>query len=342
MGTKSFRTLEEYADDFWEFLKAKNNQVVPEKNKKKYVFIQTHNYLQTLYCELDKKVTQYVKENSKIDTATTLPLLYEILDEKDSLFDDTAFLENANPDNAGSILKEWKSEFAAATCQCLEELFDSLPEERKEQIYRQISLLFVKSRFILKNTGVVIAGYGTSEIFPKIASFWVEGVIGNHIKMALVEGKSNLQDDEFATKIIPFAQDEVVWTFLGGIAPDIHEFVITYWDDLLTAEDQKSLENFEKKMSNHLQMGYTQPVLDMVSVLPKSDLAAMAESLVNLTVFKRKISKSIETVAGPIDVAVISRADGFIWVKRKHYFQPELNQHFFANYFRRANNGKER
>jgi len=27
-----------------------------------------------------------------------------------------------------------------------------------------------------------------------------------------------------------------------------------------------------------------------------------------------------ETVAGPIDVAIISKGDGLIWIKRKHYF----------------------
>ena len=41
-----------------------------------------------------------------------------------------------------------------------------------------------------------------------------------------------------------------------------------------------------------------------------------------------------ETVGGPIDVAVISKGDGFVWIKRKHYFKPELNPHFIKNYFR--------
>jgi hypothetical protein len=39
-----------------------------------------------------------------------------------------------------------------------------------------------------------------------------------------------------------------------------------------------------------------------------------------------------ETVGGPIDVAVISKGDGLIWIKRKHYFSPELNRQFFVNY----------
>jgi hypothetical protein len=60
----------------------------------------------------------------------------------------------------------------------------------------------------------------------------------------------------------------------------------------------------------------------------------MAESLVNLTSFKRKVTMESETVAGPIDVALITKGDGFIWIKRKHYFKAELNPQFLANYYR--------
>jgi hypothetical protein len=48
----------------------------------------------------------------------------------------------------------------------------------------------------------------------------------------------------------------------------------------------------------------------------------------------------METVAGPIDVAVISKGDGFIWIKRKHYFSPELNPHFQGLYLRGLTHGK--
>jgi len=50
---------------------------------------------------------------------------------------------------------------------------------------------------------------------------------------------------------------------------------------------------------------------------------------------KRKMSQGIETVGGPIDVAVISKGDGFVWIKRKHYFKPELNVPFLENYLER-------
>ncbi len=58
----------------------------------------------------------------------------------------------------------------------------------------------------------------------------------------------------------------------------------------------------------------------------------MAETLVNLTKFKRRVSPQEESVGGPIDVAVITKADGMIWMKRKHYFEPGLNPRAMARY----------
>ena len=64
-------------------------------------------------------------------------------------------------------------------------------------------------------------------------------------------------------------------------------------------------------------------------MLPKEELAEMAETLVNLTSFKRRVTPSAETVGGPTDVAVISKGDGLVWIKRKHYFDPALNHRYF-------------
>lgn len=44
----------------------------------------------------------------------------------------------------------------------------------------------------------------------------------------------------------------------------------------------------------------------------------MAEALVNLTAFlMRMTADQDETVAEPIDVALLSKGDGFMWIKHK-------------------------
>ncbi len=53
--------------------------------------------------------------------------------------------------------------------------------------------------------------------------------------------------------------------------------------------------------------------------------------MVSLTSFKRRVSLDLETVGGSIDVAVISKGDGFVWVQAKHHAKQELNPHLFGD-----------
>jgi hypothetical protein len=64
------------------------------------------------------------------------------------------------------------------------------------------------------------------------------------------------------------------------------------------------------------------------ALFERMDLAAFAESLVTVRAMKRKVTVGPETVGGPIDVAVISRHEGYILVERKHYFDAELNRRY--------------
>lgn len=73
---------------------------------------------------------------------------------------------------------------------------------------------------------------------------------------------------------------------------------------------------------------YTEPLLNTVVSLDKEDMANMAESFISLTSLVRRMQPGEETVGGPVDVAVISKGDGFVWINRKHYFRPELNAPF--------------
>ena len=104
---------------------------------------------------------------------------------------------------------------------------------------------------------------------------------------------------------------------------------------ILFKSSQKMLKEFLGDLNKYKKEEFSDPVLAVVAVLPRDELASMAESLIKLTSFKRRVSMDDETVAGAIDVAVISKSDGFVWINRKRYFDKELNPRFFANYNRR-------
>ena len=85
---------------------------------------------------------------------------------------------------------------------------------------------------------------------------------------------------------------------------------------------EETLAIAEAEMEQTVQAEYKNPLIEAITVLPKGELASMAEALVSLTAFKARMSADQrETVGGPIDVAVISKGDGFVWVKRKELFE---------------------
>jgi hypothetical protein len=105
-------------------------------------------------------------------------------------------------------------------------------------------------------------------------------------------------------------------------------------------ETTKALAGREASMDDKLDQDLAtyryrksvRPLLEAVRFLDKAEAASFAESLVSLTALKRRVSPDLETVGGSIDVVFISKHDGFAWIRRKHYFDPEFNPFFLRKY----------
>jgi uncharacterized protein (UPF0305 family) len=217
--------------------------------------------------------------------------------------------------------------------------------------------IFKNPEEYLGYSGVVLSGFGDNEVFPSAVGFKVSSVIDENIIMSKQEIHSINLDKN--AHILSFAQKDMIESFVYGIDPnfkseieegiqaslcEIQEVVI---ETMGISQEQKDIlnnsldETFNaignalfKRFDDYTAKSNVSPILSGVSMLPPEDLAMMAETLVNLTSFKRKISANqMETVGGPTDVAVITKGDGFVWIKKKHYFQADRNYHFFSNYF---------
>lgn len=223
-------------------------------------------------------------------------------------------------------------------------VFQKLPlSERSRVDLRRIGVnLLLRQGPWLENavTGVVIAGFGQRDYYPRSYHFMprarLDGILYHSAPEIQLVGNSG------QAVVQAFAQHEMVRTFLEGIDPRFRQ-AVSAWvgkilDGLTAVAPQLGpvapsvLSDFEKAIDELSGREFRNDVLGTVAILPKDELAAMAESLVNLTSFKRRVTMSQESVGGPIDVAVISKGDGFVWIKRKHYFEPGLNPHFFTRY----------
>ena len=207
---------------------------------------------------------------------------------------------------------------------------------------------------IFVSSGLVFTGYGEEEIYPSVFSYEVGFVING--VLSIIRGNPVQISNVNPASICPFAQTDVMLTILKGISPQIQSiyadsltktiqsFTNQLADRINTNDTQLaqqirgiSVEPFIQTFVNLSQQAqanhYTAPFVNSVASLEKEDLSDFAESLITLTSLKRKVSPDQETVGGPVDVIVISKGDGIIWMKRKHYFDAEKNHHFFSNYF---------
>ena len=92
--------------------------------------------------------------------------------------------------------------------------------------------------------------------------------------------------------------------------------------DKVAAMDLNEVEKvFEDSLVDYEKNNFIDGILDAVDNFNMSDVANMAESLVSLTYLQRHISSSEESVGGPVDVAVITKVNGFQWVKHKSWLQ---------------------
>lgn len=157
------------------------------------------------------------------------------------------------------------------------------------------------------------------------------------------------------------AQTDVMTTYITGISPLIENTFITSTIEaikLILSNIQNSVRAFNSDLStaigqidiNPIVQSYVNgitkfknekaisPLMNTIATMEKEDLAELAENLIYLTSLKRRITPDMESVGGPVDVAIVSKGDGFIWIKRKHYFDPTLNRCYFETYFENENN----
>ena len=357
---KAFETINNYADDFISFL-TKEKLLFAEQEEERYVRSSIYSYFALIVKEIDEQLSQIIKSEGEQETEEVKKIISQIIQSHFDRWEGADFLSQVPSDFVDNL----KEKYSKLMQEAKEHFFADISSVSSEQLTEIALNLFMKyptGMFSSGTSGVVIAGFGTEDMFPILLSFSIDGKVCGFLKHKKNDDQSTKIDFENDATIIPFAQREMVATFMTGVEPsyqiaiekDLQQLFAAYPQtlvdgiDKLSKQEKKELQLKLETISNeifsdyvdglneHRNRFYVNPIMRVVQMLPKDELAAMAESLINLTSFKRKVSMEEETVGGPIDVAVISKGDGFIWIKRKHYFDPELNQQFFANYYREA------
>lgn len=321
-GTR-FDLLEEYLDDFVRFLREEAHDLFPVEIQDNYVnwLIErtlVHDIRDMILEGLQQKV---LAQGGTLSEDEILEFSAKVVDQVCRIWEDSADLPV--PDGYGAVLEEaFRPHFDNAYDEHLGNV--TLPPGSKDRLWSMTASCLTKARWFNQHfTGVAFAGYGDRDLYPRLGVYQFESYVRGHLKHTMSQPllKVGPKPDESSAAIVPLAQDDVVRTIIEGVHPTFLELLQEHVDGFAEASGTVRTKMREQ---------FTNPIVNIVATLPKDELANMAETLVSMTSFMRRVSSNLETVGGPIDVAVISKKDGLVWINRKHYFKPNQNYHFFA------------
>jgi hypothetical protein len=355
IGSRTFGTIDEYVSHFVSFLKTNSRRLFPPEIQLQYFSHLAASAFRSIRKRAEDNIKQTISNKGKISHNNVQTAIEAEIEEYLKFLASKSPLAGITQARTAQLRRRYLRMLGSVKSS----VFQKLPLSSKAS--SKLSLIpfevFRRSAFNDSDSGVVIAGFGDDEMFPLLTSMVFGGVADNILRYEINQ-KIKISHDRSAL-IKPFAQSEMVATFMEGIDPNCDNVIKSYWHTIirqfphdvanaipalssvqkrgliqkLLKAGEGILKEFHQKLREYQQKQHIYPVVDAIAVLPKDLLAEVAESLVNLTSFKRRISMtSAETVGGPIDVAVISRGDGFVWIKRKHYFKPELNPQFMSQY----------
>lgn len=336
LGKQTFPSLNDYLADFISYI---------ESNIKFYQF--------------DEKLYVYNIFNSVLEIYNNFVLAN---DDSDKAYNSTILkLDNFKKNQDDSASKYVEEKYAKDFIQTLEAdpNLRLLSKDKITNLCNSICNLFDTDYEVNDYLGFAIAGYGENDLYPKLVHIHISGLLNSKIKYRIVENPTI--DNNNQSSITPLAQRDVIDTFVFGInhkyimelakdIPDQFNDYIKSIDDNLFVPGKKDevLKKLQADGSNIilerivkiLVDSFMIPMISSVRSLPIEELALLAESMINITSLRRKviIDPNIGTVGGPIDVAVISKGEGFIWLKRKHYFEKQLNPQYFYTRFTNFDN----
>ncbi|MCL2700407.1 MAG: hypothetical protein FWE88_01790 [Phycisphaerae bacterium] len=354
LAKKRYPTLKQYGDEFLRFL---STLPISEEAESSYIRQGAYALSGDIRGNLDQFVALTIKITGRITEVEIKAKLSDLIMEQSRHFHELARDSSFSDEQKRQLCTKYESRIVEVARQ----IFENLPlaaADYAEFVQTVVDVALIGSRL---HSGVVIAGFGEDELYPSYYDYEISGVIQGRVIARLQESQS--VDDTNDSVIAPFAQSSDVRTFMEGMGRDISEFFDTTISEIARkgvpgklVEALRKTQSIDDKLADNIlhiaqEIGngaydemtrklkelkynrYINPVLQATRFLQKNELAMMAETLVNLVSFRKQVTMEAETVGGPIDVVVITKGDGFVWIKRKSYFSAELNHHFFRNYF---------
>jgi hypothetical protein len=355
-GLRSRATVKEWAQDFLQYVEG--HSLMATKEAAQYVDDLILSEIQDLQLAVVSFVREQIFESAADNRKVKLPDPDVLIDGYLEIRLQEVMSSPVADSLAGIPIEEVIKGYGGRVDELCKPRFEgrelSVSEAQKFKSIVANALLRTISSPVI--AGVVVAGYGASEMFPAVHSVEVGGRVLGRMKVTARDSVS-IASSLDGGQVTSFAQTDVIQRLLGGADPRFVDKTADYIQNAVLkvakaieektrprrssrtqikqrremVEDLANVirEEYETDTTKSLREEFSREFDRMIAMMPKQELIELAEALVSITAVERKATSDEGTVGGPIDVAFITRHEGFVWIKRKHYFEAERNPRYF-------------
>lgn len=232
----------------------------------------------------------------------------------------------------------------------IEKGFDNYPDDLLSEIrlyFEEDILSIISARYEAGHfSELVFSGFGAEQECPSLIPVCVHGGFDFRVNYHYSDEDVVNISDKRPVAICPFAQTDVIKSILRGIHGDWSQRAVDMLRHMISADSDDIFggfltpvpKGFRDKLDeidvDDLYKQFIEEGLQMCDETQKEwekslkdydleEMAALADSLIDLTGFQRVLTFSQEGVGGPVDLAVISKADGFTWIRRKNWYHKD-------------------
>jgi len=349
-GKHAFKSMDDYAKDLFQFVETKLGHIFTEKMRRDDFIV----LVMKQYFQLVRLMNSEPAVKAASDLASLQKALADLVGARLPVMRSAELPEGITAEHVSKALSDFQpglvSDFGGipyAHPSGERTLADILPHGANDFWELVIRVTFQRYASLAPMTGVVMAGFGEDEYFPSYVHYGCYGFLNDRLVVRKITADVKIDGDN-TSKVEAFAQTEMAETFMVGMSPEMLNFVTEATNDCLATATNELVSagatlppgwtdrlaelqaEHRKKWVQKAIERHWHPLSRVVGSLPLEDMATLAETMVALTSLKERVTRGTETVGGAIDVAVLTRGDGFVWVKRKHYFDPNLNPRYFA------------
>ena len=331
LGSTRLRTVALYRQNFLSWLSDNHDWVSPKRSTDDFI-----GQLEALYRDTWNEIKKMEDDLGTSDDPVQRCL--EIWHDKASMLSSSPPLAHDKGDWTKSTYETLKDRIEETR----DYWFDDIPinEEISEQI-ELVTRLYLERGQRLERSELAFVGYGDKHLLPSYACVEISGFVNDSLlyKMTRERIAPDLESGNFCA-ICPIGQSDAIDRFLLGVdyrtvdvatGAAMDKFIKyshgvdqdkPYDDSTPLTDEEVALGNAVDSAINQAfrtwsEKYFKQPLVGVIAALPLASLATAARSLIEIQSLSQTITGEMGTVGGPIDVAMISRENGFQWINHK-------------------------